>query len=60
MIEVKCKKQVGRGTWLAYSGEHGALDLRVLSSSPLGMQPTLKKKRRKKRKSQSYDNILTM
>ena len=29
------------GAWLAQSGEHATLDLRVVSSSPiLGMEPT--------------------
>ena len=39
-------KRVRRGTWLAQSGEHAILDLRVLSSSPtLGVEITFFKKK---------------
>ena len=43
------QEEVG-GPWLAQSGEHAALDLWVMSLSPtLGVELTLKKKKRKKR-----------
>lgn len=38
-----------RGPWLAQSVEHATLGLRIVSSSPmLGMETTLKKKKKKR------------
>jgi len=42
-------KNKNTGTWLAQSAEHVALDVRVMSSSPmLGIEHTFKNKRKKK------------